>query len=99
MAFFQNLPYCSENAEFGRNFGLKFPSTLLVCFNPFPHDKILDQTKLNAFADDKLNVTKMLISVIDRVDNIVGKGEMACTMFLKGFFPRCVKRCHCVDTD
>ena len=28
-------------------------------FNPFPHDKILDQTKLiQAFADDKLNVTK-----------------------------------------
>ena len=29
--------------------------------NPFPHDKILDQTELNAFADNKLNVTKMII--------------------------------------
>ena len=29
-------------------------------FNPFPHDKILDQAKLKAFADDKLNVTKMM---------------------------------------
>ena len=27
--------------------------------NPFPNDKILDQTKLKAFADDKLNVTKI----------------------------------------
>ena len=27
-------------------------------FNPFPLDKILDQTKLKAFTDDKLNVTK-----------------------------------------
>ena len=47
--------------------------------NPFPHDKILDQTTLKAFADDKLNVTKMVISVFDRVENIVGKGEIACT--------------------
>ena len=47
-------------------------------FNPFPHDKILDQTKLKAFADDKLNVTKMIISVFDRVENIAGKGEIAC---------------------
>ena len=48
-------------------------------FNPFPHDKILDQTKLKPFADDKLNVTKMIISVFDRVENIVRKGEIACT--------------------
>ena len=41
--------------------------------------KILEQTKLKAFADDKLYVTKMLISVFDRVENIVGKGEIACT--------------------
>ena len=47
--------------------------------NPFPHDKILDQTKLKAFADDKLNGAKMIISVFDRVENIVGKGEIACT--------------------
>ena len=46
--------------------------------NPFPHDKILNQTKLKAFADDNF----------DRVENIVGKGEIACTSnFL--FFPQC----------
>ena len=45
--------------------------------NPFQHNKILDQTKLKAFADDKLNVTKMIIPVFDRVENIVGKGEIA----------------------
>ena len=51
-------------------------------FNPFPHDKILDQTKLKAFADNtdnKLDVTKMIISVFDTVENIVGKREIACT--------------------
>ena len=65
--------------------------------NPFPHDKILDQTKLKPFADDKLNVTKMIISVFDRVENIVGNGGLLVqaispfpTVFSKGFFPRCV---------
>ena len=48
-------------------------------FNPFPHDKLFDQTKLKALADDKLNATKMIDSVFDRVENIVGNGEIACT--------------------
>ena len=64
------------------------------CFNPFPHNKILDQTKLKVFADDKLNVTKMIISAFNRVENIVGKGEIACTSNFS--FPRLVKMCHCV---
>ena len=42
--------------------------------NPFPNDKILEQTKLKACADEKLDVTKIRISVFDRVENIVGKG-------------------------
>ena len=29
--------------------------------NPFPNDRILDMTKLKAFADDKLNAAKMMI--------------------------------------
>ena len=37
------------------------------------------QTKLKAFADNipVLNVTKTIISVFDRVENIAGKGEIA----------------------
>ena len=50
-----------------------------MLFNPFRHDQIFYQTKLKAFADDIWNVTKMIISVFDRVKNIVGKGEVACT--------------------
>ena len=72
---------------------------VVLGFNPFPHDKILDQTKLKAFADDKLEITKMIISVLDRVENIVGKGEIACTSnfsfshnVFKGFLPKGVKR-------
>ena len=47
-----------------------------IAINPLPDDKILDWSKLKVFADDKLNVTKMIISVFE---NIVGKGEIACT--------------------
>ena len=32
-------------------------------------------TKLKAFADDKLNIVKMAISLFDKVENSVGKGE------------------------
>ena len=45
--------------------------------NSLPNDKILDVTKLKAIADDKSNVTKMMISLFDRVENTVGKGENA----------------------
>ena len=33
--------------------------------------------KLKAFADDKLNVARMLISLLHRMENTVGKGENA----------------------
>ena len=45
--------------------------------NSLPNDKILDLLKLEAFADDKLNVTEKLKFVLGRVENIVGKGENA----------------------
>ena len=71
--------------------------------NPFPRDKILDQTKLKAFADGKLNITKMIISAFYRVENIVGKEEIACTSnfsfphnVFKSFLSRPFKRCRCV---
>ena len=44
-------------------------------FNPLPNDKILAWSKLKAFADNKLDVVKMMISLLDRVENTYGKGE------------------------
>ena len=44
---------------------------------PLPNDKILKVTKLKVFADDKFNLAKMTISVFDRVEYTVGKGENA----------------------
>ena len=57
-------------------------------FNPLPNNKILDMTELKAFADDKLNITEMTISLFQRVENTLEKGENA------GFqhfllFPQC----------
>ena len=42
-----------------------------------PNDKILDWFKLKAFADDNLRIIKMLIYVLYRVENMVGKGKNA----------------------
>ena len=59
--------------------------------NPFPNDKMLDWSKLTAFADNIFNVSKMIIYVFDREENIVGKGEIAWTSnfsFSRNFFKR-----------
>ena len=40
-------------------------------------EQYLDLTKLKAFVVNKLNVTEIMISVQDRVENIVEKGENA----------------------
>ena len=64
----------------------------ILC-NPLTDDKILDQTRLKAVADDKLNVTKVIISVFDRAENIVGKGEIArYEQFL--LFPQCFQKAY-----
>ena len=46
-------------------------------FNSLPNHKILDWSKLKAFADNKINVTEKLKFVLKRVENILGKGENA----------------------
>ena len=45
---------------------------------PLPYNNILDMSKLKAFPDDKQNPTKKLKFLIDRAENIVGKGENVC---------------------
>ena len=42
-----------------------------------PKNEILDWSKLQAFADNKINVTEKLQFVLGKVENIVGKGENA----------------------
>ena len=50
--------------------------SLSTFFNPLPN-KIFDVTKLKVFADNKLNFAKMTISLFNRVENTVRKGENA----------------------
>ena len=56
--------------------------------NSLPNNKILDVTKLKAFADNKIKVTKMTISLYERVENYVGKGENAVYQHFL-LFPQC----------
>ena len=54
-----------------------------------PNDNILDATRSKAFnADYKLNVCKMTISLFDRVENTVRKGENAGYQHFL-LFPQC----------
>ena len=53
--------------------------------------KILDQSKLKAFADNILNVASIVIFVFDLVENIERKGENAgYQRFL--LFPQCFQK-------
>ena len=70
--------------------------------NSLPDGKILDWSKLKQFADDNFTFDENSRKFSKRVENTVGKGEIACckqsfpTMFSKGLLPRGAKRCHCV---
>ena len=66
--------------------------------------QILNSSKLKEFADDKFkfgengrNVTRMMISILDRVENTVGKEEIAhYEQFL--LFPQCFQKTCTADT-
>ena len=63
--------------------------------NSLPNDKILDWSKLKAFADNKIDVTEKLKFVLGRVyiiENIVGREKMLVpTMFSKALCFRVFK--------
>ena len=64
---------------------------IFSCINSLPKDNFFDWTKFKVFADDKSNVTKIMIYVFDRVENIVEKGENAGYQhFLR--FPLCFQK-------
>ena len=58
-------------------------------FNSLPNDKILDWSKLKAFAKDKINVTEKLNLVLERVENVMGKDKNA---GYQHFFPQCFQK-------
>ena len=64
---------------------------MFVFLYSLPNNKILDRSKLKAFADDKIKVRKMMIFVFARVENIVGKGENAGYQHFL-LFPQCFQK-------
>ena len=78
---FENLLGRGENA--GNQHFLLFSQGFLDFYEQLPpfdsiqYDKILDLSKLEAFADNNLNVYQKLKFALGRVENIVGKGENA----------------------
>ena len=90
---------------FVTNFMLVEPFRRLFAFtlNRLPDDNILDWSKLNQFADDNFKFDENRRNFSKRVENTVGKREIAryeqfllFPVFSKGLFPRGVKRCHYV---
>ena len=64
---------------------------MIFFFNPLPDDKILDSSKLKEFADDKFKFDETGRRLSKRVENTVGKGEIACyEQFL--LFPQCFQK-------
>ena len=62
-----------------------------LTLNSLLNDNFLDWTKFRSSADDKLNVAKIMISVLHRVENIVGKGENAGYQHFL-LFPQCFQK-------
>ena len=59
--------------------------------NSLPNGKILDHSKLNALADNRINVTKKFKFVSERIENILGKGENAGYQHFL-LFPKCFQK-------
>ena len=54
-------------------------------------------TTLKAFADDKINMAHLMISVFDRVENMVGKEENAGYQHVL-LFPQCFQKASSLES-
>ena len=63
----------------------------VLCGNGLLNDKILDWSKVNAFADTKINVTEKLEFIFGMVEKVVRKGENTGYQHLL-LFPNCFKK-------
>ena len=59
--------------------------------NSLPNDKILDWSKLKAFAGNKIKALKKMNFVFDRVENVKGNGENAGYQHFF-LFPQCFQK-------
>ena len=69
----------------------------MYAFNPFPNDKILDSSKLGEFSDNNFKFDENGRMFFKRVENTVGKGEIArYEQFL--LFSQCFQKTCTADT-
>ena len=90
-AGYQNFllfPQCFQKLSFSESFKVGIVWQRVYSL---PNDKILDWSKLTAFADDKKILTEQLKFVSWRVEKIMGKGEKAGYQHFL-IFPQCFKR-------
>ena len=68
-----------------------------MIFNPLPNNKILDSSILKEFADDNFKCDGNERKLLKRVENAVGKGEIAC---YEQFFlvPQCFQKNYTAAT-
>ena len=63
----------------------------------FPKRLIIDPSKFKVFADDNFKFNENCRKSLKRVENTVGKGEIACyEQFL--LFPQCFQKTWSLDT-
>ena len=97
------LRYVRPQKSFNNRFPV--PQTSSIFFRSLPNDKFLKKTKFKPFADDKINVTQNMKFWLERIRNIVVKGENASYQYFI-LFPQCfihtsfparfVNTCNCV---
>ena len=68
-----------------------FSHSVLYLFNPLPDNKILDWSKLKECADDNFKFDENSSNLSKRVENTVGKGEIARYEQLL-LFPQCFQK-------
>ena len=71
--------------------GSSIHRTVWYRLNPVPNDKFFNWSKLKAFADDKWNMTVMMIHLFDRVEKTVGKRRKCCYQHFL-LFPQCFSK-------
>ena len=77
-------------------FSLSWNSIIWITFNPVPNDKLCT-SKLKNFADDNFEFDENGRKFSEQLENIVGKGEIACyEQFL--IFSQCFQKTSTADT-
>ena len=75
-----------------------FILSIIIIINSLPDDKILDRSKFKLFADDNFKFDKNSRKFSKRVENTVGKGEIAHYEQLL-LFPHCFQKACSPDSN